>query len=89
MLVSHVQMAEARATASNPFADGLATPSPFTGSRTQLAPQTAPEGRAAEEGSSEKKPFLKRRSRHVPVSQRYFETPPKKQTKVGIQNHSL
>lgn len=73
-MMLHVQMAETRATASSPFADGLATPSPFTGNRNHLVPQTAPEGRATEEGSSEKKPFLKRRSRHVPVSQRYFET---------------
>ena len=56
-----------RAASGSPPAQDFATPTPYSGSRDEDGSQTAPEGA---EGSSEKKPFLRRRSRHVPVSQR-------------------
>ena len=56
------------AATDSPRAGGLTTPSPFSSSRGVEGSQTAPE--CMNEGSSEKKPFLRRRSRHVPVSQR-------------------
>lgn len=57
-----------RATTDSPR--GLATPSPFSSSRDAGGAQTAPEGTTGAEGSCGRKPFLRRRSRHVPVSQR-------------------
>ena len=65
----HVQMAATRAASNSPV-DELTTPSPFSGSRDDQGAQSAPQGGAIEEGSSEKKPFLRRRPRHMPVSQR-------------------
>ncbi len=65
----HVQVSATRAASDSPV-DELTTPSPFSGSRDDQGAHTAPQGRAAEEGSSEKKPFLRRRPRHMPVSQR-------------------
>lgn len=55
------------AATDSPGAGGLTTPSPFSSGRGVEGSQTAPEWN---EGSSEKKPFLRRRSQHVPVSQR-------------------
>ncbi len=66
-----MQMAATRAVSNSPV-DELTTPSPFSGSRDDQGAHTAPQGRAAEEGSSEKKPFLRRRPRHMPVSQRCY-----------------
>ena len=64
----HVQVSATRAASNSPV-DELTTPSPF--SRDDQGAHTAPQGRAAEgEGSSEKKPFLRRRPGHMPVSQR-------------------
>ena len=58
------------AATDSPGAGGVTTPSPFSSSRGIEGSKTDPEGTMGAEGSSEKKPFLRRRSRHVPVSQR-------------------
>ena len=59
-----------RAATDSPRAEGLTTPSPFSSSRDVEGSQAVPDDTAGAEGSPEKKPFLRRRSRNVPVSQR-------------------
>ncbi|KAL0032705.1 hypothetical protein WJX79_005111 [Trebouxia sp. C0005] len=77
------RMAAARAASDSPV-DELTTPSPFCGSRDDRGAHTAPQGGAAKEGSSEKKPFLRRRPRHMPVSQRlnWSEVKPRTQCRL-------
>ncbi|DBA98665.1 TPA: hypothetical protein ACH3X1_014446 [Trebouxia sp. C0004] len=77
------RMAATRAASNSPVAE-LTTPSPFSGSRDDQGGQLAPQGGATEEGSSEKKPFLRRRPRHMPVSQRlnWSEVKPRTQCRL-------
>ncbi|KAL3131608.1 hypothetical protein ABBQ38_007905 [Trebouxia sp. C0009 RCD-2024] len=73
-----------RATTDSPRAGGLSTPSPFSSSRDAGGAQTAPESTTGAEGSCDRKPFLRRRSRHVPVSQRlnWSEVKPRTQCRL-------